>query len=186
MSSALVGADGFLRLKGWSPEEEIPKDYSLQSRRLRRSYAACHAGSSGQHLLLGADVAGADCPPLSSALVGAGGFLRLTGWSPEEKIPKDYYLRSRRLRRSYAARHTPSSGQHSLSGVDVSCTGCPPMSSALVGADGFLRLKGCSQEEEIPKDYYLQSRRLRRSSAARHVCSSGQHLLPGADVSGTR
>ena len=58
------------------------------------------------------------------------------------------------------------------------------MSSALVGADGFLRLKGCSQEEEIPKDYYLQSRRLRRSSAARHVCSSGQHLLPGAYAAG--
>ena len=62
-------------VKGLSPEEEIPKDYYLQSRRLRRSYAACHAGSSGQHLLLGADVAGADCPPLSSALVGADGSL---------------------------------------------------------------------------------------------------------------
>ena len=138
MSSALVGADGFLRLKGCSPEEKIPKDYYLQSRRLRRSYAACHAGSSGQHLLLRADVAGADCPPLSSALGGAGGFLRLTGWSPEEKIPKDYYLRSRRLRRSYAARHTPSSGQHSLTRDGLTGADRPPLSSALVGADGSL------------------------------------------------
>ena len=75
MSSALVGADGFLRLKGCSPEEELPKDHHLQSRRLRRSSAARYARSSGQHLLPGAYAAGAGCPPLSSALVGADGSL---------------------------------------------------------------------------------------------------------------
>jgi len=45
-------------------------------------------------------------------------------------------------------------------------------------------VKGLSPEEEIPKDYHLRPRRLRRSSAARHARSSGQHSLPGADVSG--
>ncbi len=156
MSSALIGADGFLRLKGWSPEEELPKDYYPRPRRLRRSYAPRHALSSGKHSLPGADVAGAGCPPLSNALGGADGFLRLKGWSPEEELPKDYHLRPRRLRRSYAARHAGSSGQHSL-----------PV------ADGFLRLKGWSPEEVIPKDYYLRLTRLLRSYAARHAPSSG-------------
>ena len=75
MSSALVGADGFLRLKGCSPEEKIPKDYYLQSRRLRRSSDARHTRYSGQHSLTRDGLTGADRPPLSSALVGADGSL---------------------------------------------------------------------------------------------------------------
>ena len=51
--------------------------------------------------------------------------------SPEENIQKDHHLRPPRLRRSSAARHAASSGQHSLAGVDfagasLSSDECPP------------------------------------------------------------
>ena len=55
--------------------------------------------------------------------------------SPEEKIQKDHHLRPRRLRRSSVVRNTVNSGEHSLTGVEL--TGAIPFSDegTLIGAD---------------------------------------------------
>ncbi len=57
---------------------------------------------------------------VNTRLVGAGDHLRAAVFPPEDNIPKDYYLRPPRLRRSTAARHAASSGKHLLSGVELS------------------------------------------------------------------
>jgi len=53
---------------------------------------------------------------------------------PEDILPKDHHLQPRRLRRSSAARRVSSSGEHSLSGVEVPGAVCLPTSAPLVGA----------------------------------------------------
>ena len=45
-------------------------------------------------------------------------------------------------------------------------------------------MKVPSPEENLPKDYHLRPRRLRRSTAALNVLSSGQHSLPGFELAG--
>lgn len=66
------------------------------------------------------------CPPMSAPLIGAGSFLRLRGPLPEENIQKDHHLRPQQLRRSSAARHASSSGEHSLARVQPPATRSPP------------------------------------------------------------
>ena len=56
-------------------------------------------------------------------------------------MDKDEHLRSPRLRRSSATRNASSSGEHSLTGVELAGAVCLPTSGALVGADDFLRLR---------------------------------------------
>ena len=65
-------------------------------------------------------------------------------------MDKDEHLRSPRLRRSSATRNASSSGEHSLTGVEIAGTVCLPMSAWLIGAGSFLRLGG-SLPEEIAK-----------------------------------
>ena len=69
---------------------------------------------------------------------------------------KDHHLRPRRLRRSTATRKTSSSGQHSLPGVELAVAVCLPMSTPLIGAEGFLRLGVLSPEDNLPKDDHLR------------------------------
>ena len=137
----------------WLPEEWRAADEGL---RLRRGYRRTDFQmiiTSDYGGFAGGMVPEMCCPPVK-------------GLSPEEEIPKDYYLRPTRLRRSSADRHTCSSGQHALTGVEIASTVCLPTSGALVGADGFLRLGGFLPEEIAQKDHHLRPRRLRRSSAS--------------------
>ena len=184
MSSRLVGADGFLRLGGSLPEEEIQKDHHLRSPRLRRSSVVRNASSSGEHSLAGVDLAGTPPLPMSAPLVGAGNFLRLGGSLPEEIIQKDYYLRPTRLRRSSASRNASSSGEHSLAGAELAGAVCLPISTPLIGADGFLRLGGSLPEDNLHKDDYLRPPRLRRRTVTENLPSSGEHSLAGAELAG--
>jgi len=92
-------------------------------------------------------------------------------WLPEEWRAADEGLRLRRGYRRTDFQMIITSDYGGFAGGMVPEMCCPPV-------------KGLSPEEEIPKDYHLRPRRLRRSSAARHARSSGQHSLPGADVSG--
>jgi hypothetical protein len=185
MSSLLIGAGSFLRLGGSLPEEKSQKDHHLRSPRLRRSSATRNASSSGEHSLTGVEIAGTVSLPMSSLLIGAGSFLRLGGSLPEEKSQKDHHLRPRRLRRSSASRNASSSGEHSLTGVEIAGTVCLPMSSLLIRAGSFLRLGGSLPEEKSQKDHHLRPRRLRRSSASRNASSSGEHSLTGVEIAGT-
>ncbi len=164
----------------------MDKDEHLRSPRLRRSSATRNASSSGEHSLTGVEIAGTVCLPMSSLLIGAGSFLRLGGSLPEEKSQKDYYLRPRRLRRSSAVRRASSSGEHSLTGVEIAGAVCLPMSRLLIGAGSFLRLGGSLPEEIAQKDHHLRPPRLRRSSAVRRASSSGEHSLAGVDLAGAR
>ena len=106
-------------------------------------------------------------------------FLRLRGCLPEEEMDKDEHLRSPRLRRSSATRNASSSGEHSLTGVEIAGTVCLPMSTWLIGAGSFLRLGGSLPEEIAQKNHHLRPQRLRRSSAAENSMSSGEHSLAG-------
>ena len=101
--------------------------------------ASHHALSSGEHSLPGAGLAGAICLPVSTPLIGADDFLRLGAALPEEELPKDYHLRPLRLRRSTASHNVLSSGEHSLTGVDLAGAVCLSMNDALIGAGIFLR-----------------------------------------------
>ena len=49
----------------------------------------------------------------------------------------------------------------------------------------FPPVRGCSAGGEHPKDNHLRPPRLRRTTAARHAASSGQHSLPGVELAGT-
>ena len=66
-------------------------------------------------------------------------------------MDKDEHLRSPRLRRSSATRNASSSGEHSLTGVEIAGTVCLPMSAWLIGAGSFLRLGVSLSEENIQK-----------------------------------
>ena len=101
---------------------------------------------------------------MSTRLIRADILLRAGASSPEENIQKDDYLRPQRLRRSTAARRASSSGEHSLTGVEIAGAVCLPASTRLIGADIFLRAGASSPEENIQKDDYLRPQRLRRSS----------------------
>ena len=110
----------------WLPEEWRAADEGL---RLRRGYRRTDFQmiiTSDYGGFAGGMVPEMCCPPVK-------------GLSPEEEIPKDYYLRPTRLRRTTAALHALSSGEHSLAGVELAGTVCLPMSTPLIGADGFLR-----------------------------------------------
>ncbi|CZR06021.1 hypothetical protein SAMN04488048_11511 [Trichococcus flocculiformis] len=120
MKGLLVGVSSFLLLRNSSPEEIAPKYHHLRPRRLRRSTATCNTACSGQHSLAEVDLHGAVCLPMSTPLIGADAHLRAGTLLPEEITQNDHHLRPRRLRRTSAARNTASSGQHSLTGVDVS------------------------------------------------------------------
>ena len=100
-------------------------------------------------------------------------------------MDKDEHLRSPRLRRSSATRNASSSGEHSLTGVEIAGTVCLPMSAWLIGAGSFLRLGGSLPEEIAQKNHHLRPQRLRRSSAVRRASSSGEHSLAGVDLAGT-
>ena len=100
-------------------------------------------------------------------------------------MDKDEHLRSPRLRRSSATRNASSSGEHSLTGVEIAGTVCLPMSAWLIGAGSFLRLGGSLPEEIAQKNHHLRPPRLRRSSASRNASSSGEHSLAGAELAGT-
>ena len=78
---------------------------------------------------------------MKGLLVGVGSFLLLRNSSPEEIAPKYHHLRPRRLRRSTDTHNAASSGEHSLTGVELAGAVCLPTSGALVGADDFLRLR---------------------------------------------
>ena len=99
-------------------------------------------------------------------------------------MDKDEHLRSPRLRRSSATRNASSSGEHSLTGVEIAGTVCLPMSAWLIGAGSFLRLGGSLPEEIAQKNHHLRPQRLRRSSAVRRASSSGEHSLAGVDLAG--
>jgi len=96
-----------------------PKDDYLRPPRLRRSWATEKKPSSGQHSLVVVELPGASLSSDEHLLVGADIFLRAGASSPEENTKKDDYLRPPRLRRSSAAEKKPSSGQHSLVGVEL-------------------------------------------------------------------
>ena len=162
---ALIGAGGFLLLRGPLPEENIQKEDHLRPPRLRRRTVTENQPSSGEHSLVGAGLFGAICLPMSTPLIGAGSLLRLGGPLPEENLQKKHHLRQRRLRRSMAAHRASSSGEHSLTGVRVPGAVCPPMSTPLIGAGDFLRAAVLPPEESLPKDDHLRPQRLRRSSA---------------------
>jgi hypothetical protein len=184
-STRLVGAGSFLRLGGSLPEEIAQKDHHLRPPRLRRSSAVRRASSSGEHSLVGVELAGTVCLPMSTPLIGADGFLRLGGSLPEVDIRKDHHLRPPRLRRTTAARLTSSSGEHSLPGVELPGAIPTPMSTPLIGAGVFLRAAVLPPEENIQKDHHLRPPRLRRTSASHHAASSGEHSLPGVELPGT-
>ena len=99
-------------------------------------------------------------------------------------MDKDEHLLSPRLRRSSATRNASSSGEHSLTGVEIAGTVCLPMSAWLIGAGSFLRLGGSLPEEIAQKNHHLRPQRLRRSSAVRRASSSGEHSLAGVDLAG--
>ena len=99
-------------------------------------------------------------------------------------MDKDEHLRSPRLRRSSATRNASSSGEHSLTGVEIAGTVCLPMSAWLIGAGSFLRLGGSLPEEIAQKNHHLRPQRLRRSSAFRRAPASREHSLEGADLAG--
>jgi len=61
----------FPKIRDSLPEKSTQKDYHLRPQRLRRSSAARHASSSGQHALTGVEIVGAVCLPTSAPLVGA-------------------------------------------------------------------------------------------------------------------
>jgi len=88
---------------------------------------------------------------MSALLIGAGAHLRAAALQPEDNTPKDHHLRPPRLRRSSATHQAASSGQHSLSGVELLTRRCLPMSVRLIGADFQLRAKTLSPEENLPK-----------------------------------
>ena len=100
-----------------------------------------------------------------------GCYTRVWGLWPEELLTADGGLRLRGGCRRTDFQMIITSDYGGFAGGMVPEMCCSPV-------------KGLSPEEEIPKDYYLRPRRLRRSSAARHARSSGQHSLPGADVAG--
>lgn len=85
----------------WLPEEWWAADEGL---RLRRGYRR-----TDFQMIITSDYGG-----FAGGMVPEMCCSPVKGLSPEEKIPKDYYLQSRRLRRSSDARHTRYSGQHSL------------------------------------------------------------------------
>ena len=140
-SAPLIGADGFLRLEVSRWRKTAKKIITSDHRGFAGVRPYPHAASSGEHSLTGVEIAGTVCLPMSAWLIGAGSFLRLGGSLPEMEIRKDDYLRPPRLRRSSAVRRASSSGEHSLTGVDFAGTVCLPMSTPLIGADGFLRLE---------------------------------------------
>lgn len=61
----------FPKIRDSLPEKSTQKDYHLRPQRLRRTTAARHASSSGQHALTGVEIVGAVCLPTSALLVGA-------------------------------------------------------------------------------------------------------------------
>lgn len=61
----------FPKIRDSLPEKSTQKDYHLRPQRLRRTTAARHASSSGQHALTGVEIVGAVCLPSSAPLVGA-------------------------------------------------------------------------------------------------------------------
>ncbi|MPM99621.1 hypothetical protein SDC9_146813 [bioreactor metagenome] len=112
---------------------------------------------------------GAICPPIRRALIGAGGFLLLRGPLPEENIQKEDHLRPPRLRRRTVTESQASSGEHSLPGVGLLGAICPPIRRALIGAGGFLLLRGSLPEENIQNEDHLRPLRLRRSTATHNA-----------------
>ena len=179
---ALIGAGGFLRLRGSLPENNIQKDHHLRPPRLRRRTVTESQPNSGEHSLSGVGLLGAICPPIRRALIGAGGFLLLRGSLPENNIQKDHHLRPLRLRRSTVTENQPSSGEHSLIGVGLLGAICPPIRRALIGASSFLLLRGSLPENNIQKDHHLRPPRLRRRTVTESQANSGQHSLPGVGL----
>ena len=179
---ALIGASSFLLLRGSLQENNIQKDHHLRPPRLRRRTVTESQASSGEHSLPRVGLLGAICPPIRRALIGAGGFLRLRGSLQENNIQKDHHLRPLRLRRRTVTENQPSSGQHSLPGVGLLGAICPPIRRALIGAGGFLRLRGSLPEENIQNEDHLRPLRLRRRTVPESQANSGQHSLPGVGL----
>ena len=71
-----------------------------------------------------------------------------------------------------------SSGEHSLAGTELAGT-------TLFSDKDFPPVRAALPEEEIQKDCYLRSRRLRRSSDAGKSMSPGEHSLAGTEIAGT-
>ena len=108
----------------------------------------------------------------------------MRGFSAGGGDQKNHHLRPTRLRRSSASHHASSSGEHSLPGVDFAGAPLSSYERSPHRSWQFPPVKVLSPEENIPKDYHLRPPRLRRSSAACHASSSGQHSLPGVELAG--
>ncbi|OUL07872.1 hypothetical protein B0533_11560 [Sedimentibacter sp. SX930] len=98
----------FPKIRDSLPEKSTQKDYHLRPQRLRRTTAARHASSSGQHALTGVEIVGLSELATSSY--------------------EGLFCRRRRYQKIITY------GQHALTGVEIVGAVCLPTSAPLVGA----------------------------------------------------